>query len=214
MKLSRSLLVSALFVLVAVAAAAWLYPALPAQVPTHWGPRGQVDGYHSRLWAAAFPAVAIALLALVAAVLPAVSPKRFRIAPFAPVWHLAMLAVQGMLLAIGLSMLLSAAGYAVPVPTVAMLCVGALFVVLGNYMGKLRRNFFIGIRTPWTLASEDVWERTHRLGGWLFVLAGLAAIAATLLDAPRWFALAALLTAALAPCAYSLWLYWRLELRR
>jgi immunity protein, SdpI family len=51
-----------------------------------------------------------------------------------------------------------------------------LFIFLGNYMGKLRRNFWAGIRTPWTLTSDVVWERTHRLGGWFFVLAGLSGV--------------------------------------
>ena len=51
-----------------------------------------------------------------------------------------------------------------------------LFIFLGNYMGKLRRNFWMGIRTPWTLTSDVVWERTHRVGGWLFVAIGLLGI--------------------------------------
>src|SRR5258708_28004997 len=51
-----------------------------------------------------------------------------------------------------------------------------LFIFIGNYLGKLRRNFWAGIRTPWTLASDVVWERTHRFGGWLFVIGGLLGV--------------------------------------
>jgi uncharacterized membrane protein len=77
-------------------------------------------------------------------------------------------------------------------------------------MGKLRKNFFVGIRTPWTLASDAVWERTHRLAGWLFMLGGLVAIVATLAGASFWIAIAAILAAGLIPCIYSLVIYRRL----
>ena len=95
--------------------------------------------------------------------------------------------------------------------TIAMLAVGALLMVLGNYMGKLRKNFFIGIRTPWTLASDAVWERTHRLAGWLFVAAGLVMVASVLIGAPIWLPLGAIAAATLLPVAYSLWIYRRLD---
>jgi uncharacterized membrane protein len=85
-----------------------------------------------------------------------------------------------------------------------MLGAGALFLIPGNYMGKLRKNFFIGIRTPWMLASDAVWERTHRLGGWLFMLAGVLAIAGTLAGVPAWWAIVVLLAVALIPAIYSL----------
>ena len=73
--------------------------------------------------------------------------------------------------------LLAASGRHVPLLVVAQLLMGGLFIVLGNYSGKVRRNYFIGIRTPWTLASEEVWSRTHRFGGWVFVIAGIALVA-------------------------------------
>jgi len=122
-----------------------------------------------------------------------------------------MLAIQGMVLVIGLAVLLAGAGYALPIPAIAMLAVGVLLMVLGNYMGKLRKNFFIGIRTPWTLASDAVWERTHRLAGWLFVLAGVVVVAGVLLGAAIWLPLAAIVAATLIPVVYSLWIYRRLD---
>lgn len=213
MKFNRVAMVSGLFLLIALATALWLYPSLPARVPTHWGLDGRVNGYHSRFWAAAFPALAIALLAVLGGVLPALSPRRFRMGAFVWVWHLAMLIVQGLVLAIGLAILLRSAGYAVNVPVVAMLGAGALFVVLGNYMGKLRRNFFIGIRTPWTLASDAVWERTHRLAGRLMMPAGLLVVAGSLLGMPPGCLCIVLVGSALVPCFYSLLIYRRVERR-
>lgn len=214
MKLSRSLWVSIAFVAVAVGVALWLYPRLPLQTPSHWNLQGQVDGHLPRFWVAAMPAVVIASLAVLAVLLPAISPRRFEIGSFAPVFALLMLTIQAFMLVVGLSMLLAGAGYAVPMPRIAMLSVGALLMVLGNYMGKLRKNFFIGIRTPWTLSSDAVWERTHRLGGWLFLGAGLLVVLVVALGGPRWLPIVLILAAALVPALYSLLIYRRQEGKR
>jgi len=207
MKPARTLIVSAIFVLIAVVVAVWLYPRLPVRVPIRWNAEGQASAYASSFWGAAMPALAILALAVLTVVLPAISPRRFAITPFAAIYGIVMLAIQGAILVIGMASLLGSAGYALPVPTIVMLAVGALLMVLGNYLGKLRKNFFIGIRTPWTLSSDAVWERTHRLGGRLFVLAGAVIVIATLAGAAPWVAIAAIVAAGLIPAAYSLWIY-------
>lgn len=211
MKYHRSLLVSAAFILISVLATIWLWPKLPAQVPTHWNLQGQVNGHHSRLWAALFPILGVAVLAFVTWLLPVISPNNFRIGPFGAVYVGLMLVVQGFVLLLGIVTLLAAAGYALPVPTIVFFGVGALYMILGNYMGKLRHNFFIGIRTPWTIASQATWERTHRLGGRLFVLAGLVVMAGTLFGLPFKAALTVLLAAGLYPALYSYVIYRRVE---
>ena len=88
--------------------------------------------------------------------------------------------------------------------------VGLLCMVLGNYFGKFPKNFFIGIRTPWTLASDVVWARTHRLVGRLFIVAGLAIVAGAFFGSPPWLMITALGTAAVISVFYSLFLYRRL----
>jgi uncharacterized membrane protein len=87
------------------------------------------------------------------------------------------------------------------------------FALIGNVLGKVRRNFWMGVRTPWTLASEAVWNQTHRLAAWLFVAAGLLGFALVMVLPPSavWVLLAVLLPAALLPVVYSLVLYKRLE---
>lgn len=211
MKFTRSLLVSGAFVLIGLVVAAWLWPRLPAEVPTHWNVSGQVDGYTPRFWAAAFPPLGVLVLALLTGLLPAISPHRFRIGPFAPVFTGLMLVIQGFVLVFGVCMLLAGAGYGLPMPRIALLGVGALMTILGNYMGKLQRNFFIGIRTPWTLASEATWERTHRLGGKLLVLAGLFVLVGTAFGLPFWIGISCIVAAALIPAVYSFVIYRRLE---
>lgn len=213
MKPVRMLLISALFLIILLAVFVWLYPHMPARVPTHWNARGQINGYMSPLGAVAVPMIAIALLAALTLLLPVISPRGYEIKPFASVFALVMLAAQMLVLISALAVLLNAAGHTVQMPLVCMLGIGALFLVIGNYMGKLRKNFFIGIRTPWTLASDLVWERTHRMGGWLFMLAGLAIIAIALFGASPTWLLGIALAAALIPTAYSYVIYRRVEAR-
>lgn len=211
MRFNRTLLVSAVFMLTGAAVAFWLWPKLPAQVPSHWDEHGRVDGYMSRLWAAWFPVLGVFAMVFLTWVLPVISPNRFRIGPFVHIFNGLMLVIQGFLLVLGISMLLVGAGYAVPIPMLSMLGMGALLVILGNYMGKLQRNFFIGIRTPWTIASEGTWERTHRLGGRLFVLAGLVVLVGTPLGMPLSVVIAVILVAGLFPALYSYLIYRRIE---
>ncbi|MEW9623898.1 SdpI family protein [Rhodanobacter geophilus] len=195
----------------AVGVAIWLWPHLPARVPSHWDVDGQPNGYASRFWAVAMWPLLIAGLAVLAAVLPRISPKRFEMESFAGVYGVLMLVIQGVMLVLGITAMLAGAGHAVPMAVIAPLGVGVLLMVLGNYMGKLRRNFFMGIRTPWTLASEAVWERTHRLAGWTYVLAGAAMVVLGLAGAMVGWTLAAVVVVLLIPAIYSYFIYRRLE---
>src|SRR5262245_992258 len=106
--------------------------------------------------------------------LPAISPKGFRFEGFRAVWGVLQAAILGVLFFLHALALLAAMGKPVDMPRGAGAAVGLLIAVLGNFLGKVTRNFFVGIRTPWTLASDEVWFKTHRLGGKLFVIAGLA----------------------------------------
>lgn len=211
MKSVRTLIVSAVFVAIAVGATIWLYPRLPAQVPIHWDINGQANRYAPRFWGAAMWPLLIFGLAVLTMVLPAISPRRFEIKPFAGIYGALMLVIQGVMLVIGMTALLVGAGFALPLSTIVPLAVGVLLMVLGNYMGKLRKNFFIGIRTPWTLASDAVWERTHRLAGWVFVLAGMAMVLATLAHAMPGWGLMVIVAVLLIPYVYSFFVYRALE---
>jgi uncharacterized membrane protein len=85
------------------------------------------------------------------------------------------------------------------------------FALLGNVLGRVRRNFWMGVRTPWTLASEKVWNATHRLSAWLFLVVGLAGFVAILAGVHPFICLAVFLVVVFWPIFYSLWLYKRLE---
>lgn len=213
MKPVRVLLISALFLFILLAAFVWLYPHMPARVPTHWNAQGQINGYMSPLGAVATPMIVIAMIALLTVLLPVISPRGYEIGPFVAVFGIFMLAIQLVVLITGLAVLLNGAGHAVRMPLVCMLSIGALLMVMGNYMGKLRKNFFIGIRTPWTLASDAAWERTHRMSGWLFVLAGATVMVIALIGAPMLAMVGVVLCVVLIPVIYSYVVYRRVESR-
>lgn len=157
----------------AAAVSVWAYPHLPETVATHWNLQGAPDGYSSRFWAVAvMPLVTLGLTGLFN-VLPKVDPRRENYAKFLDSYWLIANAVlvftgvvHGLILANGL-------GYTVQVDRLLPLGVGLLFAFLGNYLTRVEPNWFVGIRTPWTLSSDTVWRKTHRTAGWLFVVGGL-----------------------------------------
>jgi uncharacterized membrane protein len=117
------------------------------------------------------------------------------------------------MLCVHVVVLLASTGRRIDMAIIVPMLIGALFVVLGNYMSKMRRNFFIGIRTPWTLADEDVWYRTHRLGGRVFVAAGVAMMIVPFAGATQHAAFTAIvIAAAFIPIVYSYMIYRRLHL--
>jgi uncharacterized membrane protein len=170
------------FVLAMLAVSAWAWPQIPAdaRIPIHWGPDGRADGYGSKeLGLLGMPLVAAAVVGLLAAV-PRFEPRRRNLERSSMAYVAIGIAVAGFLFALHVAAVLTALGSEADITAVATIGSGVLFVVIGNYLGKTRSNWFFGIRTPWTLSSDRSWARTHRAGGLLFVLIGLAVVAVTL----------------------------------
>lgn len=160
-------------VLAALAVSALLYADLPPQVATHFNAAGEPDRWSDPPTAALMMPVIMAALWLMLWVLPRISPQGWRVEPFADVWHRCQLAIIAFMLLMHVGVLGHAVGWwGADMGRLVITGVGLLLLVLGNYLGKTTRNFFLGIRTPWTLASDEVWRRTHRLGGWMMVGAG------------------------------------------
>jgi uncharacterized membrane protein len=204
--------VSLAMIVVAVALSFILYPALPELMPTHWNLQGQVNGWSEKMLGAfLMPLVMLAVLALFA-VLPRISPRGYAMDGRSRAYRAIEMSIVAFSLSVHIMILLAATGTPVNVSILIPLLAGALFVILGNYMTKMRRNFFIGIRTPWTLANEDVWFRTHRLGAKVFVAAGLALMIVPFTGNAQKVAFPAIaLAAALVPAVYSYVIYRRLE---
>ena len=196
----------------AVAVSLWAYPQLPATVATHWNVRGEADGFSSRLVAVSIMPLVILVMTGLFNVLPRLDPRRANYSKFIGTYWLIANAVilfiligHGMIVATGL-------GYPVKIGRTMPIGVGLLFIVLGNYLTRVEPNWFIGIRTPWTLSSDTVWRKTHRTGGWLMVLGG-AAIAACAFFPPAAFLplfIAAVLLMAVIPIVQS-YILWKRE---
>lgn len=170
-----------LIILGSLAVGVMVYPQLPEMVASHWNFKGHVDGYSSRFWGAfGIPLMTAGIYALML-VLPLIDPRRENYKKFAGVYRLFKVVLVIFMTGVYLIVILNALGYRVPVDRAIMAGISLLFLVLGNFMGQIRHNYFVGIKTPWTLANEQVWQKTHRLGGRLWVAAGLVGLAASLL---------------------------------
>jgi uncharacterized membrane protein len=200
-----------LLVLAGFAVVGLQYAGLPDPMPTHWNAAGQVNGWMPKFWGAFLFPIMMAALWLVFLALPRISPRGFEMEPFWPAWGVFKVTIQALLLFMGILVLRAAKAGGELSQTALFASLGVLFVVMGNLLGKVTRNFFVGIRTPWTLASEEVWYRTHRLAGKLFVAAGLFVVAAALLGQRVWPIVTAVGLAGLVPVIYSYVIYRKLE---
>lgn len=160
---------------------AYFYPSLPDKVPIHWDAKGEVNGYGSRFFGAVgLPLINVAMYLLFRA-LPFIDPKKKNYETFKATYRFVMYLIIVFFLGMEIMTLLIATGIAVNMPLLIQIMVSLLFILLGNVMGRFKHNYFVGIKTPWTLASEEVWRKTHRLAAPLWVLGGIANIVLALL---------------------------------
>lgn len=191
-----------------------VYGMLPERVPTHWNLRGEVDDYSSRAFGAFFIPVIILGVWLLLRAVPHIDPRRTNIEKFRDTYDTMVLLVVSFLVVLHVAALGAALGWPISIARIAPFGVGALLVVLGNLMPRVRSNFFMGIRTPWTLSSETVWVKTHRVGGYMFVGAGVILILSAFVRSEV-FAMIAFATvgaSVLATVIYS-YVLWRSETR-
>lgn len=171
----------ALLVVITFAASIIVYPRLPARVPTHWNIRGQVDGYGPR-WISTFllPAMLLVVWGLLR-FLPRIDPRRANYAKMQGTYDLVVNLTLTLLAALHLVLLGAVAGAPISIARVVPALVGVSLVVIGNVLPRARPNWWFGIRTPWTLSNDRVWERTHRVGGYVMTAIGALAILASIL---------------------------------
>ena len=155
------------------AAAALMWPSAPAQIPMHWDFSGQVDRYGGKFEGLfGLPLLALGIY-LAMRYLPRVDPGRANYARFGGAYAALRIGILCLMAAVYALVLVSVEKVPIDVSRIVPVLVGALFVLVGTLLGKIRPNWFVGIRTPWTISSKVSWVRTHRLGGWLFIAQGL-----------------------------------------
>jgi len=203
---------------VMLGAAFWIGATLPAdlRLPIHWGLSGTPDRYAGKYIALLSPAALTAFVGLLFYALPAIEPRAQGLARsqglYLWIWASGLVVCA----AIELALVSTALGWGLATGDLLICAIGLMLMMIGNQLGKSRSMYLVGIRTPWTLASEEVWIKTHRLGGKLMIAAGLALIVTALLPlAPSAAAIvsaAAIAIGVIVPIVYSWWL-WRGERR-
>lgn len=198
-----------LFLTISLGLSFYFYANFPEKVALHWNYQGVVDGYSNRVIGAfSIPAMLVGIYFLFLA-LPYLDPKKERYLEFAKVYHLFKGLIIGLLFLVYCVVGAYNLGCLINVGSVMPLLVGLMFILMGNYFGKIKNNWFIGIRTPWTLSSENVWNKTHRLSGWLFIIFGAIIIISPFLPKfySTWFFFGGIIIVVLVPMIYSYILY-------
>jgi len=199
-------------VVASTVASALAYPELPRQMAIHFTAEGTPDSYLDRpLAVALLPALELAIIGMYA-VIPRLDPLGENIADFEGHYDLVAVVTVAILAYVHAAVLGYNLGYRYEMGQVLAPMLAVVGVVFGTVVENAKQNWFVGIRTPWTLSNEEVWERTHERSGILFKIAGLVALLA--IPFPQYFealAIAPLALAALIPSAYSYVLYRRLN---
>jgi len=178
-----------ILILISVIATVFIYSSLPEKIPMHWGIKGEVDSYGSKsfAWFIALLPLAIYLLMIY---VPEIDPRRESYKKHKKAYAMLMNVLVLFLITLHWIIIFSALGYQVSVARIIPIGIGILFIVIGNYMGQIRPNYTFGIKLPWTLADETVWKKTHRIGGYAFILSGLIFIIAGIINKSYSFYLA------------------------
>ncbi|WP_322511258.1 SdpI family protein [Chloroflexus sp.] len=177
--------------MIVITALMWVFgvvmlPFIPDPAPIHWNAAGEVDGYGSPWFVAFFPPAIATVMAALAPLLPRIDPRGQGYAAFSGTYALIMNSVILFFAAMHLITVGVAVGWPISVPRLISFGAALLIAVLGNELGRVTPNYFVGIRTPWTLADPEVWRITHRVGARLFVGGGLASALVSLFVPEHW----------------------------
>jgi uncharacterized membrane protein len=206
-------IIQIIIIITSIILSIYFYQNFPARVPMHWNVAGEIDGWGSRGFGAfLLPGILIAMYFLFE-LTTRIDPRRERYAEFKKTYSIIKTAIMLVFFCIYIITSLASLGYSVSISFWMPFIIGLLFVVLGNYFGKIRSNFFVGIKVPWTLSNEEVWNKTHRLGGKLFILGGLMMMfmgfMPIVVRMPLFILI--MIVVAVLPIVYSYFLYKRLQ---
>lgn len=220
--MNRWLVYNIVLTLAAYAAAFYLGVArtdlLPENVPIHWNARGEANQFVPRDSILPYFLIMpgfMTFFVLLTLALPWLSPQQFSIERFRKTYGFLMALVLTLFTYLNAVFLASSAGVPLPMNKVLLGGMFLFFALLGNLMGKVQRNFYVGIRTPWTLADETVWVRTHRVGAWVWTAGSVVGFVFVMVSAGDalavYVSMGMLFFIALFPVIYSLVLYKRLQ---
>ena len=163
-------------ILISLAAAFILLPRMPDQMASHWGTEGNVDSYMSRFWGLFMMPIIAAFILILFIIIPKIDPLKTNIKKFRKYYDSFMVLITIFLLYIYALTLAWNLNYTFNMNRMITPAIGLIIYYAGILTENAKRNWFIGIRTPWTLSSPKVWDKTNKLGGKLFKIAGVIAL--------------------------------------
>jgi uncharacterized membrane protein len=173
MKIKTSKLISFLIIIVSFGVACYFYPLLPDTMVSHWGAQGEADGYSSKAFGLFFMPILATFFTALLMLIPKLDPLKKNIEDFQDSFDWFIVAFNLFLFYLYALTIVFNLGYTFNMIVFLAPSFAFLFYYMGIMISKAKRNYFIGIRTPWTLASDKVWEKTHKLGGLLFKLSAV-----------------------------------------
>ncbi|MCX7727129.1 MAG: SdpI family protein [Chitinispirillaceae bacterium] len=152
------------------------YNSIPQQIPVHWNIKGEADSYLPKnpFSASLMPLLALGLWILFL-ILPNIDPRKEKYEKFYGVYQIIKNSLILFLFLLQIVLTANWTGHSLPVEKFVPAGISILFIILGNFMGKIRQNYFVGIKLPWTIENEDVWNKTHRFSGKIWVIGGIVA---------------------------------------
>ncbi|RIV70766.1 SdpI family protein [Flagellimonas aequoris] len=187
----------------------YVWNQLPEQVPLHYNLKGEVDRYGDKSELIMIPILLPLLIYLIFLAVPYIDPKK-QIQKMGNKYDTLKLILTTFMSALALFIIYTAKNQTLTNPNIIFLIIGLLYLIFGNYFKTIKANYFIGIRTPWTLESESIWKETHKLGGKVWFVGGLLVIVCSLLlnkevNAKVFLGITIIIT--LIPIVYSYLLY-------
>lgn len=158
--------------LISLAGHLLIYSKLPETIPIHWNAAGEIDGYGPKSMDLLMGAIPLGLWVLMT-VLPMLDPRKENYAKHQKVYGIIMLLLTLAMIAFSWMTALAGLGYHVDVGMLIPMVLGVVFVIMGNYMPKIRPNYFVGVRTPWAIENAWVWRKTQWMGGITFIIMGV-----------------------------------------
>ncbi|MCK4729776.1 MAG: SdpI family protein [Candidatus Aenigmarchaeota archaeon] len=175
MKLNKSELFLLILLLISFIISLYFYPQLPDEMASHWNAQGEVDGYMSKFWGLFLLPFILTGLALLFIAIPRIDPLKENIEKSRKYYNGFIIIFFIFMLLIQIHIILWNLGTKISLNLVLPVLIGIMFYYIGGLLENIKRNWFIGIRTPWTMSNEKVWDKTHKLAGKLFRLAGIIA---------------------------------------
>jgi uncharacterized membrane protein len=202
-------ILSLILISAAVIAGALFWNQLPDPMPSHWNAAGEIDGYMPKFWGIWLMPLMTLGITLLLAFVPSIDPLKANIEKFRGFYNFFIIGFVIYMIYIYALTLAAALGIRFNMSYMMLPAMGLLFVALSFLIKNAKRNFFIGIRTPWTLSNDEVWDKTHAFGAQSFRIGGLIAMVSILFgEHGFWLFMIAILFAALVPVVYS-YILWR-----